>query len=286
MSELKQLIRDFGFDNWVLSLTALAAILIGILDFVGWLNLSTDQLLQIAIVGIGLLMGSVIAQTSRPASEIRELREAIGITEVTILESKKSFPQHLVQSIFKTQRFILDTALNYETLPGPDDSQMQYKQILDKRVRRGDISFRRVEVIFNKERLEVVLRKLLTYEGAEYFIRYYDAPPKAIPLLNMMSFDDHHFYLGGFYPSESPTEELAVYIRHPEIAQFFRDYWNVLWLSGIPLNEGKRINWAELKRIASHLGMTESEYNSMVTELRDEIQRKKKQTSLQKRDGA
>ncbi len=279
MPELKQFIRNLGFDGWVLSLTALAAIFIGILDLVGWLNLSTDQLLQIVIVGIGLLMGAVIAQTSRRASEIRELREAVGVTEVTILESKGSFPQHLVQSISKTQRFILDTALNYESLPGIDDPQRQYKQVLDKRVRQGDISFRRVEVIFNKERFEGVLRKLLTYEGFEYFIRYYDAPPKAIPLLNMMSFDEEHFYLGGFYPAESPADELAVYIRHPEISQFLRDYWNVLWLRATPLNEGKRINWAELKRIASHLGLTESEYDLMVAKLKDEIQRRKSQLS-------
>ena len=279
MSELKQLIRNFGFESWMLSLTALAAIFIGLLDFVGWLNLSTDQLLQIVVVGIGLLMGAVIAQTSRRASEINELRKLVGVAEITILESRRSFPQHLVQSISKAQRFVLDTALNFELPPSADDPQKQYKQILDKRVRQSDISFRRVEVIFNRERFEKMLRRLLTYEGFEYFIRYYDAPPKAIPLLNMMSFDDEHFYLGGFYPAEPTTEELVVYIRHPEIAQFFRDYWNILWLRAIPLNEGKRIDWAGLKRLALHLGMTESEYDSMVTKLKDEIQREKGQTS-------
>ena len=194
-----------------------------------------------------------------------------------MLEEKRSFPQHLVQSVRKTQRFVLDTSLNYEyaALPGTDEPQWQYKQILEKRVKQGEISFRRIEVIFSRERFEEVLRKLLAYEGCEYFIRYYEAPPKAIPVLHIMSFDDEHFYLGGFYPAESPAEELVVYIYHPEMTQFLRDYWNMLWLRATPLNEGKRINWPELKRIAMHLGITEPEYESMVTTLKEAMQREK-----------
>lgn len=198
-------------------------------------------------------------------------------SHIEILEAKQSFPQHLVQSISNVQKFVLDTSLNYEhaALPGTDDPQWDYKQIMQRCVSRGEISFRRIEVIFNRERLEEVLRKLLVYQELEYFIRYYYPPSEPIPVLHIMSFDDEHFYLGGFYPSESPAEELVIYIRHPEMARFFHDYWNILWLKAKPLNEGRRIDWAEVRRIASYFEIDDTEYESMITALKEEVQREK-----------
>jgi len=273
MSNLKRLVGSLGFDGWVLGLTGLAAIVIGILDFTPLVDLTTDPMLRMIVIALGLLMGAVVAQTGRRALEISELREALGLVEVEALEAKRSFPHHLVQSVLQAQKFILDTNLNEEVPRGPGDPQRQYKQILDEQLRKGNLSFRRVEVIFNKERLEKVIHQLLTHEGQDYFIRHYDPPPRAIPVLHTMSFDDERFYLGGFYPAESPAEERVIYIRQSGIAQLLRDYWNVLWLRATPLNEGKRINWAELKRIALRVGMTESGFDAMVARLKNEVQR-------------
>jgi hypothetical protein len=256
----------------------LAAIVIGFLDSTPLVNLTSDPMLRIIVVALGLLMGAVVAQTGRRAVEINELREALGLIEVEALEGKKSFPQHLLQSVFQADRFILDTNLNEEVPYRPSDPQRRYKQILDERLKKGDLSFRRVEVIYSRETLEKVVRKLLIYEGQDYFIRHYDPPPRAIPVLHIMSFDDERFYLGGFYPTESPAEERVVYIRQPDIAQLLHDYWNILWLRATPLNEGKRINWAELKRIARRVGMTESDFDAMVRQLKNEIQRDRQQS--------
>jgi hypothetical protein len=281
MSNFRRFVGNLRFDGWVLGLTGLVAIMIGILDLTPFVNLTADPMLKMIVIALGLLMGAIVAQTGRRALEITELREALGLVEVEGLEAKRSFPQHLVQSVLRAQKFILDTNLNEEVPRGSGDPQRQYRQILDERLRKGDLSFRRVEVIFNKERLEKVVRRLLKHEGQDYFIRHYDPPPRAIPVLHMMSFDDERFYLGGFYPAESPTEERAIYIRQSEIAQLFRDYWNVLWLRAIPLNEGKRINWAELKRIALRVGMTEPDFNAMIARLKDEAQRDRQQVQRQ-----
>ena len=67
--KLKELIRNFGFDSVVLGATGLIALCVSILDFVGWLKLTPDQLLQMILVALGLLMISVITQTSRRATE-------------------------------------------------------------------------------------------------------------------------------------------------------------------------------------------------------------------------
>lgn len=272
MFNMKQFIQNIGFDNLALGLTGLVAIAIAVSDFVGWIQLSVDQLLKMILVATGLLMAAIVSQALRRASEIKELRGELGVAEIRVIDSEKTFPQSLVSSISKTKNFVLDTAFNFQYSSESTISHDNYKLILYRRVRRGEIRFRRVEVIYNKERLKHVIRNLLRHEGSDYFIRYYDSPPKAIPLLNMMSFDDEHFYLGGYHTAESVAEEYVLFIRHPLVTQFLRSYWNVLWLSATPLNEGKRINWNELKQIAMKVGLKEDEYKTLLEESREEVE--------------
>jgi hypothetical protein len=61
-----------------------------------------------------------------------------------------------------------------------------------------------------------------------------------------------------------------------------REYWQMLWLRGKPLNEGKIINWAELKRIGSRLGLTDDEFENLVTRLKGEVEKEKRQSSKRK----
>lgn len=140
-----------------------------------------------------------------------------------------------------------------------------------------EITFRKVEIIPNKERLEYVISRLLIFEGMNCLVRYCDSLPKPIPVLNMKSVDNEIFYLGAFYSSDAPAETVSeVAIRGPEMRQLFEAYWNNLWHSATPLNEGKRINWDELKAIAHRVGMSEEEFNSIVSKWTDEVQRRKR----------
>jgi len=220
------------------------------------------------LVAIGILLSTSIFQPIRFASEFEKLQSKLGVANISILDSKCSFPQNLEQHVFKSTSFILDTALNYETVSGPDDPQRRYKEILDKRIKNKEISFRRVELIFSRKRLEKVIQNLLKYEGIEYFIRIYDAPPKPIPVIHMMSFDNRHFYLGGFFPAESPTEEIVLYVQNDEIAKLLSEYWNELWRRAKPLNENKQINWDELKNIASKIGIDEVEFEQIINKIK------------------
>lgn len=271
-------IKDIGLDILALGLTGLAAIIIGVSEFAGWIQLSNDQLLKMILVAIGLLMSAVVAQAMHRASEVKELRDAVGVAEIKILDSDRAFPESLASSISRAKKFVLDTAFNFEYSSESPRVQSNYKMILDRRLKRGEISFRRVDVIYNKERLDMVIRRLVRYEGLEYYIRYYKSPPKAIPLLNMMSFDDEHFYLGGYHSAESEAEEYATYLRHPLITQFLQSYWKVLWLSAIPLNEGRRINWNELKQIASSFGLNGQEYDAFIKRIKEEVERERDQS--------
>lgn len=77
MSKTKRIVQSFGIDDWLLSLTGLVAIAIGVLDFTGWLQLSTDQLLQMAIVGLGLLMSAVVIQAKQQETKLVDLESGL-----------------------------------------------------------------------------------------------------------------------------------------------------------------------------------------------------------------
>lgn len=120
------------------------------------------------------------------------------------------------------------------------------------------------------------------FEGCEYYLRHYDAPLQAIPILHIMSFDDEHFYIGGFYASDSSTTEKAVYIRDLSMTKMLQDYWDELWKRSKPLNEGKIIDWNELKLIASRIGISEDEFDTSVRQLRADAEKRKKQLQRKK----
>ena len=84
-------------------------------------------------------------------------------------------------------------------------------------------------------------------------------------------------WLHNCYASDPPADPIRdAVIRGPEMRQLLEAYWNNLWHSATPLNEGKRINWDELKAIAHRVGMSEEEFNSIVSKWTDEVQRRKR----------
>jgi hypothetical protein len=187
---------------------------------------------------------------------------------VETLEAKQSFPQQLVRSIRRAKKFVLDMNLIEEVPRELNTPYKKYRQILEERVSGGELSFKRVEVVYSRERLERIVTRLLKHEGQDCFIRHYEPPIRAIPILQLMSFDDRDFYLGGFHSDISPTEEQVLYCRHAEITRVLREYWNVLWMKALPLNKGDVIHWKELKRIALRIGMKEAEYEELIAELK------------------
>src|SRR5690606_30098470 len=199
-----------------------------LLDFLPFLNLTDDPVLRLILSVTGLILTSVAAQMSKRFDEIRVLRDALGEAEIELLDMKVAFPQHIANSASKAQKFILDTNLNSDTprlrISSPQEA---YRQIRDRKLRNNTISFRRVVLVFHRYHLESVIESLLTYEGKDYYVRHYNPPPTAIPIIHMMSFDDEQLYLGGFYPTEGSSEEHSIYIRHSKVAALLKDYWEI-----------------------------------------------------------
>ncbi|GAB4506897.1 MAG: hypothetical protein Fur0017_31500 [Anaerolineales bacterium] len=282
MKAFKLTIQNLGIDNWIYGLTGLGAIVFGVLGFFGKLPVTPDQTTAILMAAIGLLMTAVVALSARRQSEILDLKSALGMSEIQVLKTTREFGLHLIQSIGKTKRFVLDSSCN-DVYPGLPSSSIFYKphaeynRLLYKKVVSGGVSVNYIEVIFHKQSLEGLVFKVLLYHGFEYYVRHFDPPQKAIPIINMMSFDDDIFYIGGFHAKTTAIQTEALYIRDSNIAQMLKEYWVTLWNEAIPLNEGKVIDWDELKRIGTRLGMSKYEFDEMVSKAKERVQQEKRQ---------
>lgn len=287
--KLRRVIGSLGWDGAFLAVCSVVAIVLGILDFLPQLQLTGDPILRVVLSFVGLLLGAVAAQATRRRTEIlemkMELKDAIGVAEVELLPTHKEFGQHLVPSILKAKQIVWDTVLN-RVWPAPglaphfSGDQAEYKRLLYERVSRGEIGFRRVEVVFNRVSLGQIVQRLLIHEGFSYYIRYYKAPPVAIPIVNLMSFDGEAFYFGGFHTGTSPGADPVLYIRDPKLARIYKSYWNALWNDAIPLNEGRVINWEQIRRIGSDLGLTDEKFDEMVSQVKTEVLREKRRLRL------
>lgn len=278
ISRLRLVLTEIGTEGWIFGLTALAAVIFGLLDFTPVINLTSDPALRMILVALGLVMLSILAQTGRRSIEMKELRDSLGASSVELIGTGDEFRLHAKRQMTKAKKFVLDTTLNAErapTLTHPADNPAHYYHTIWQRVHNREITYRRVEVIFNKERLEYVVSRLLVHEGTDFYIRYYDPPPKAIPILNIMSIDNEEYYLGGFYSGDAPLDaaDLA-FIRNAQMGKLFERYWDNLWFTAKPLNEGRRINWDELRAISERVKMSNEEFDAMVAKWKSEIQRR------------
>jgi hypothetical protein len=222
-------------------------------------------------------MATLVVQTSRRALEMKELQNLVGASSIELVRHGREFEFHVEQSFRKAKRFVLDTRLSREraSLTHPADNLS--RSSLYNRLRKREITYRKIQDISSKERLEHVISRLLIYEGMDYFVRYYDAvgrPP--IPVLNILSVDNEYFYLGRFYTGDAPadTENLA-YIKDTQLGRLLETYWNNLWLCAKPLNERKRIDWEELRLIGHRLGLSDEDFDALVDTWKAEIQRRK-----------
>lgn len=229
---------------------------------------STFIVVLLAVIAIYLVLERR-SKLDKVIDLMRTIEAKMGGVGIEFLDMKSSFPRQLVKRVQAVQNFILDTDFNHEIIrKSVRHPQDDYRKIRNKKVLKENLAFRRVEVIFHREHFEDLVERLVKFEGCDYLVRHYDAPPQAVPTLHIMSFDNEHFYIGGFYPSDPSSSENVLYIHGEEVGNLLKEYWNVLWSKAKPLNEGKRINIKELERIGSRFDMDSSEVQDLIAGFR------------------
>lgn len=200
-------------------------------------------------------------------------------SSIILIDDWNDLYAHSRLAIGKAKKFILDTtftAMRSHHITHPKDYPESYEYTIYNRVRNQEIYYRRVEVIYNKERLETLISRLLVHEGFNYLVRYFDPPPKPFPVFNSLSIDNNSIYLGGFYFDDPPIDaKFFVFIENKNFGDFYNSYWNYLWSKAKPLNDGGRINWEEIKIISSRVGMTSDELESISRKWEQIVQKHK-----------
>jgi hypothetical protein len=285
MKSFQQTLKYLGVEGWAFGLSGIFAIIFSVASFLGYIPLSTEQSIQILVGAMGALMLAVVSQTAHRHSEFSELRDLLGVANLELIGNNAEYVQHLLQNIVGATTFVSDTILSPPITPmsQPDyfsGSRADYKLLLYKRVIKGEISYRRVEIISSKFSLERTIYRLLLFQGHKFLLRHYTAPPSFIPILNLVSFDDSIVYLRDFYRNESTVHEKTLALSGSKCAEFFREYWNVLWNEAIPLNQGGVIDWGELRRIGMRIGLSSDEFDLLVSRLKETVQRDKRRLRL------
>ncbi|MBK8906187.1 MAG: hypothetical protein IPM53_33725 [Anaerolineaceae bacterium] len=279
--KLQRILNNIGWDGLLLGTAGISAIILSLLDFSTLIQLTPDPAIRIALSGIGLLLGAIVAQTASRRAEIQEIKNAIGVAESEVMLDNITYGQKLYLHALNTKRFISNTLLT-ASVPssrggyGFSGSQKDVHQAIYHRVIKGEIEFRHVVIIYHKQLLADTIFKLLLHDGFKFYIRHYEPPPKAIPVLNLVSFDDEEFFIGNFHTGSSAGYSKRLSIREPNLAEILKNYWQVHWSLAIPLNEGIIIDWTELRRIGTKLGMDDKEFDELVLQVKSEVQAAKR----------
>jgi hypothetical protein len=78
MRLLKTIIRNFGLDDWIFTLTGLVAIVFSVLSFLGIVPFDEKQISAIVIGAIGILMTAFVTQAARHHVEISEIKNSLN----------------------------------------------------------------------------------------------------------------------------------------------------------------------------------------------------------------
>lgn len=203
------------------------------------------------------------------------------------IQTPKEHQASLISMLRNAEHSVYETFLNQSRSQSSDKlgsvdflsiSQTDYNRLLFGRLKKEEIRYISVQVISSKQRLEKVLFWILLHKGLPYFVRHYDIFSKKFPLFDLLSFDNKHFYLGGFYSVDDSAQAKVLYVHDLDINSMLKDYWGTLWQEAIPLvDDRKNIQIDELERIGYELGMSIGEFEDLVAKLEQTATQVKKQ---------
>ena len=104
-----------------------------------------------------------------------------------------------------------------------------------------------------------------------YYIGYFVGAPEVIPALNVMIFDNKHFFVGGYYGPSVRGDDRNIYFQDEQLGQTIRQYFDYLWSQAHLLNENHVINWTEIKHCGLALGYEIDELNRLISEVAQKV---------------
>jgi len=227
---IKKTTKDLGLDEWVLGITGLAAVAIGVLDFVGWLQLSTSQLLQMALVSIGMLMAAVVIQAARQKVGLADLessleKSVVGWSDVRCFTKTEFGVEYMAARTLAANDYILHASLS-PPIPRWFLASQQFEQAIQEVATSNSVKVRYLVNFQDPARKNRVQRLLSNPDVNRYFVAFIDSESLGVPMINFMIFDGEELVLAipGFGEADA-----IIAVKNEEIVSALGQYFDLLW---------------------------------------------------------
>lgn len=191
---------------------------------------------------------------------------------ITTLLTGKDFAEAKYKHIVSAEKHVYDMELCLSVpLSNAPQSESSSRKLLNQRVMNDELTYKFVQVIYDRTHFESMIRRLLRFHKHHYYIGYFIGAPDVIPVLNVMIFDEQHFFIGGYYGPSVRGEDSNLYTNDEAIGQTLRQYFNYLWGSARLLNEKRTINWDEVRHCGLKMGYSLEELNITISQIANEL---------------
>ena len=222
MNNIKTALKSFGVDDWVLALCGVFAVVVGVLDFIGLLQLRVEQLLQMIIIGVGLLMAAVIVDANRQKAGLKELgsdleKSVQGRLAVTKIDRVELGVEYAANRV-RMARYSIDHASLSPPVPRWHSSVSRFEKATREAAFANQIKIRYIANFEDEVRLQRVRDILKDPNVNRYFVKFFN-PPNLAHLLNFLIFDEEEVLLimSGF-----GEETIFLAIRNEDIVSTFK----------------------------------------------------------------
>lgn len=241
------------FESIALGATILAAMVVSLLDFLGFLEnlpwlaqrLPTLTLLIVALIGTYLVIERrthIERWQAQSQKGFVDLENAIANSTTTIVKSLSGVElrvfangnemmRYINKRLPQAKRQVLDLSWSPATsvdsgLRVAQDLNAQYDRLVDRVAQQ--IPFREV-FMFNRFGREEKLRRRLAQSSAGYTCGFYE--PVNVPLLQFMIIDNEEVIL------LSDQLESRVAIKSPPVVGLFKEYYNDIWAAATKIKD-------------------------------------------------
>lgn len=254
----------------VLSAPAVVSIVVAILDLVGLLDASNwlaQRIPALTLIAIGLVASYLILERrgtldrivtsleqrdqeilqAVTSSSSRVIRGLQGV-EVRTFDDGADFVSYFTERVRQARR--IDDITWGKPIPAPSSARAReafdnIRQTVCDIASKPDVVWREVVMFTRKSRFENI--KTLLFDNVPgYAVAYYDVPPKeAPPRITFAIIDKEEVLFAG--------DDLHMAVRHPDVVEFFSQYYEDIWKAGKPLKLHGQVDRDAVNRLEQSL---------------------------------
>lgn len=232
MPKSKNIIQNLGLDEWIFGITGLAAIAIGVLDFLDWIVLTADQLLQMLLVALGLLMTATIVQAKQQDLGLGGIENSLSKFVGGQFDIKRftrvEFGVEYMASRMRDANAYIEQASLSPPIPRWHSVMNDFDRVVSEVALCNKVKIRYIANFSDKKRMERVRMILANPEINTYFVASFAPDDIPIHMMNFMIVDGEEIIFGvpGF-----GERDAIIGIKNKEFVSAFESYFNLLWAS-------------------------------------------------------